>query len=90
MNQKHSVPTRGQFLQRMATGVGIAAVGSALPAFADHRFHPLHEASRISNRNTWVKNMDVIAHMLPGEDRGKMQFMSRRKVAAADTQHFTF
>jgi len=30
--------------------------------------------------------MDVIAHMLPGKDRGgKMQFMSGRRVAAADT-----
>jgi hypothetical protein len=33
--------------------------------------------------------MDV-AQMLPGEDRGKMQFMSRRKVAAADTEHLPF
>jgi len=52
MNQKHSVSARGQFLQRMATGVGIAAVGSALPAFADRQFHPLHQSLTYLDRNT--------------------------------------
>jgi hypothetical protein len=77
MNQKQSVPTRRRFLRQMATGVGIAAVGSALPAFADHHSHPTPQSLTYLDRNTYVKNMDVIAHILPGEDRGgKMQFMS--------------
>ncbi len=61
----------------MATGVGVAAVGSALPAFADHHSHPTPQSLSYLDRNTYVKNMEVIAHILPGEDRGgKMQFMS--------------
>ena len=61
----------------MATGVGIAAVGSALPAFADHHSHPTPQSLTYLDRKTYVKNMEVIAHILPGEDRGgKMQFMS--------------
>src|ERR1700684_4027389 len=34
--KNRNVPTRRQFLQQTTTGVGIAAIGSALPAFADH------------------------------------------------------
>ena len=77
MDKRESPRTRRQFLQQMATGVGIAAVGSALPAFADHHSHPTAQSLTYLDRNTYVKNMDVIAHILPGEDRGgKMQFMS--------------
>jgi predicted amidohydrolase YtcJ len=53
MKKKRSVPTRREFLRQMATGVGVAAVGSALPAFADHHSHPTPQSLTYLDRNSY-------------------------------------
>jgi hypothetical protein len=70
--------TRRQFLQQAAAaGTGLTLTGLSLPAWADHHSHPTPQSLTYLDRNTYIKNMEVVAHILPGEDRvGKMQFMS--------------
>lgn len=69
-------PTRRQFLQRTA-GAGLAMAGSAVTAWANTHPHPSPQSLTYLDRRTYIRNMEVIAHILPGKNRGgKMQMMS--------------
>ena len=77
MKHESLPPTRREFLQKVATGASAALISSALPAWADHHPHPTPQSLPYLDRNSYRKNADVIAHILPGENRvGKMQFMA--------------
>lgn len=75
-------PTRRQFLQR-AAGAGIALAGSAATAWANTHPHPSPQSISYLDRRMYIRNMEVIAHILPGQDRGgKMQMMSGRETCS--------
>ena len=71
-------PSRRNFLKLAAgAGAGLAAGGSALPAFADRHSSPTPNSLTYLDRRMYINNMELIAHILPGEARGgKMQMMS--------------
>ena len=82
--EQPSKPTRRQFLQR-AAGAGIALAGSAATAWANTHPHPSPQSLTYLDRRMYIRNMEIIAHILPGKDRGgKMQMMS------AGTQRYLF
>src|SRR5258708_10904187 len=75
-SQKTDHPTRREFI-RTVSGAGLALAGSPLATWADHHGHA--PANRISylDRRTYIRNMEVLAHFMPGHVRnGKMQLMS--------------
>ena len=69
-------PTRRQFLKTTA-GAAAAVAGSAIASRANNHPHPSPQSLTYLDRRMYIRNMEVIAHILPGEDRGgKMQMMS--------------
>jgi hypothetical protein len=78
---KAAKSSRRQFL-KLATGAGagMAVAGAALPAWADRHASPTPNSLTYLDRRMYIHNMEIIAHILPGEDRGgKMQMMSTGK-----------
>src|ERR1051326_2749518 len=74
-NQKPS-STRRHFL-KTAVGTAAAVAGSAIASRANNHPHPSPQSITYLDRRMYIHNMEVIAHILPGEDRGgKMQMMS--------------
>src|SRR5258708_30219801 len=74
--EKSLTPTRREFL-RTAAGATLALSGSPLAAFADHHGHPSPNSISYLDRRTYIRNMEVLAHFMPGHVRnGKMQLMS--------------
>src|SRR5258708_6994913 len=74
--EKSLTPTRRDFL-RTAAGAGLALAGSPLAAFADHHGHPSPNSISYLDRMMYIRNMEVLAHFMPGHVRnGKMQLMS--------------
>ncbi len=72
-----TAPTRRQFLKKMAVAAGAALAGSAIPVFADRHAHPMPQSLTYLDRRMYLHNVELIAHALPGEDRGgKMQMMA--------------
>src|SRR6202521_5416159 len=70
------LPTRRDFL-RTAAGAGLALAGSPIAAWADHHGHPTPNSISYLDRRTYVRNMEVLAHFMPGHDcNGKMQLVS--------------
>src|SRR6266852_739792 len=71
-----SAPSRRSFL-RTAAGAGLALASSPLSALADHHGHPSPNSISYLDRRMYIRNMEVLAHIGPGESRhGKMQMMS--------------
>ena len=69
-------PTRREFV-KCAAGAGLAVAGSSLTAWANNHPHPSPQSLKYLDRRTYIHNMEVIAHILPGKERGgKMQMMS--------------
>jgi hypothetical protein len=69
-------PTRREFLQT-AAGAALALAGSALPVRANNHPHPSPQSLTYLDRRMYLHNMELIAHILPGQNRGaKMQMMS--------------
>ncbi|PYU73227.1 MAG: hypothetical protein DMG52_15650, partial [Acidobacteria bacterium] len=69
-------PTRREFLGT-AAGASLALVGSPIAAWADHHGHPTPNSISYLDRRTYVHNMELLAHFMPGHVRnGKMQLMS--------------
>src|SRR5580704_8706482 len=77
---KTSKPSRREFLNQAVTGAGLALAGSALPAWAQQGLKsktPTPQSITYLDRRTYVHNMEVLAHILPGEVRtDKLQMMS--------------
>ncbi len=68
--------TRRQFLTRVAGGAGVALSGPFV-AFANRHPHPSPQSIKYLDRKMYIHNMEIVAHILPGEDRGgKMQMMA--------------
>src|SRR5579859_8298060 len=69
-------PSRRSFL-RTAAGAGLALATTPLSALADHHGHPSPNSISYLDRRMYIRNMEVLAHIGPGESRhGKMQMMS--------------
>src|SRR4030088_2840335 len=69
-------PTRREFL-RTAAGAGLALAGSPIAAWADHHGHPSPNSISYLDRRMYIRNMELLAHFMPGHVRnGKMQIMS--------------
>src|SRR5712692_11007997 len=69
-------PARREFL-RTAAGAGLALAGSPIAAWADHHGHPSPNSISYLDRRMYIRNMEVLAHFMPGHSRhGKMQMMS--------------
>src|SRR5713226_8667786 len=69
-------PTRREFL-RTAAGAGLALAGSPIAAWADHHGHPSPNSISYLDRRMYIRNMEILAHFMPGHVRnGKMQMMS--------------
>jgi hypothetical protein len=69
-------PTRREFL-RTATGAGLALASSPIAAWADHHGHPSPNSISYLDRRMYIRNMEILAHFMPGHVRnGKMQLMS--------------
>ena len=84
VNDQPAKPTRRQFLQR-AAGAGVVLAGSAATAWANTHPHPSPQSLTYLDRRMYIRNMEVIAHIQPGKNRGgKMQMMS------AGTQRYLF
>ena len=70
------LPSRRQFI-RTAAGAGIALAGSSVAAWADHHGHPSPNSISHLDRRMYIRNMEILAHFMPGHVRnGKMQIMS--------------
>jgi len=79
MKKKSPRPTRREFLKNAAgaAGAGIVLAGAAPAVFANNHPHPSPQSINYLDRRMYIHNMEVIAHILPGQDRGgKMQIMS--------------
>ncbi|HSB74585.1 MAG TPA: twin-arginine translocation signal domain-containing protein, partial [Terriglobales bacterium] len=75
-SHKSRPATRRQFLQT-AAGAALAVAGSAVASRANNHPHPSPQSLTYLDRRMYLHNMEVIAHILPGEDRGgKMQMMT--------------
>src|SRR5579864_7281935 len=69
-------PTRRQFL-KTTVGAAAAVAGSAIASRANNHPHPSPQSLTYLDPQMYIRNMAVIAHFQPGEDRGgKMQRMS--------------
>ena len=69
-------PTRREFL-RTAAGATLAMAGAPIAAWADHHGHPSPNSISYLDRRMYVRNMELLAHFMPGRVRnGKMQLMS--------------
>src|SRR2546421_6920593 len=69
-------PTRREFL-RTAAGASLALAGSPMASWADHHGHPTPNSISFLDRRTYIHNMELLAHFMPGHVRnGKMQLMS--------------
>lgn len=69
--------SRRRFLKGVVGGAGLALAGPAVQAFANRHPHPHPQSLPHLDRAMYLHNMEVIAHFLPGEDRGqKMQMMA--------------
>ena len=78
MKGKSKDPSRRQFLKQAAGIAGATLAGSAIPAFADRHAAPSPNSLTYLDRRMYIHNMELLAHILPGERRGgKMQFMAK-------------
>src|SRR5712692_4681986 len=69
-------PTRREFL-RTAAGATLAMASAPIAAWADHHGHPSPNSISYLDRRMYVRNMELLAHFMPGRVRnGKMQLMS--------------
>jgi hypothetical protein len=69
-------PSRRSFL-RTAAGAGLALATTPLSVLADHHGHPSPNSISYLDRRMYIRNMEILAHIGPGESRhGKMQMMS--------------
>src|SRR5260370_8441679 len=69
-------PTRREFL-RTAAGATLAMAGAPIASWADHHGHPSTNSISYLDRRMYVRNMELLAHFMPGRVRnGKMQLMS--------------
>src|SRR6266849_9827858 len=69
-------PTRREFLWT-AAGATLALAGSPIAAWADHHGHPSPNSLSYLDRRMYIRNMEVLAHFMPGHVRnGKMQLLS--------------
>ena len=68
--------TRREFL-RTAAGASLALAGSPIAVWADHHGHPTPNSISYLDRRTYIHNLELLAHFMPGRVRnGKMQLMS--------------
>src|SRR5260370_5449623 len=68
-------PTRREFL-RTAAGATLAMAGAPIAAWADHHGHPSPNSISYLDRRMYVRNMELLAHFMPGRVRNrKMQLM---------------
>src|SRR6516165_3095502 len=74
--ERSFTPTRRDFL-RTAAGAGLALASSPWSALADHHGHPSPNSISYLDRRLYIRNMEILAHFMPGQSRhGKMQIMS--------------
>lgn len=77
MIDKIRMPTRRQFLKGTAGAAGLSLAGSMVASWADRHASPTPNSLTYLDRRMYIKNMEIIAHILPGGDRGgKMQMMA--------------
>jgi hypothetical protein len=77
MSREIRKSNRRQFLKQ-AAGASLAAAGAAMTARADRHPHPSPQSLTYLDRNMYIQNMEILAHILPGQSRGgKMQMMAR-------------
>src|SRR6267378_5649439 len=69
-------PTRREFLGT-AAGASLALASSPIAAWADHHGHPSPNSISYLDGRTYIHNMELLAHFMPGHVRnGNMQLMS--------------
>jgi hypothetical protein len=72
--------SRREFLNQAASGAGLALAGSALPTWAQQGLAsktPTPQSITYLDRRLYIRNMEILAHILPGEVRtDKLQMMS--------------
>ena len=74
-HEQFARPTRRDFLKVVGGGAGAALAGGT--AYAHHHPVPMPQSLQYLDRRTYIHNMELIAHFLPGQERsGGMGMMT--------------